>query len=1029
MNDLLYDALMLGRNKDVAREEFLSARGKKAPVLCNTKETNLYFSDILEDTTGIIHFQLENEGYAEMEVCCGDDFIVFDRKVISTDDFQNGAFDFTFTVKAANLHNGKNFGRIIFRNPVMNISVDIIVHNKIRVSFGGGNFKTVFARICRDYINLRTGKIFRGEWQDTTEKLLKNIGGGDAEELFLILYRVSVLLAMERREEAGNLIEFVSGQLQKLGESHWDLLCYFLYIGSMYEMNDERTAEVTEKIRQIYDSHPSWMILWILFYMDSDFAENPGMMLDAMEEEFILRKCSSPAMYFEAAECLKKDPELLDELTDFNVQVMNFVAKEDFLSVSIAMKFAELVWNCPEEQLRGMSLDVLIRIMKASYDIFSGGLLLKTLCRLLVCADRKDKAFHDYFKRAIAGFLETEGIYNYFLYTADHEEFMLLPEIVLQFFYAREMLLGEHRAYFYACIIEYKNACREYYKKYSGNIIRYAAESINRGAAGSSYGVIYRELINEDLLPRELYGRMVEILHTREIKIDNSLIAGVLAFHKELGEYQESYLEKGSAMVRIFPPEAEILFKDTTGNLYYNIEYKSREFMNRAEFIDLCMKYSEINRYMLIGDNLPLLRVYKDPVEILEYMFGQMGSGMLRASYEQELLVEMIVYFSKNAKNDAVYDRLLYFTKFDLDANTRGKLIEVMIERKLFKEAFEEIEKYGFAAVEPAKLTILAHVVAELTDYEENEIMTALCRESFMKGDFDPIVFMYLRRNFNGDMETLQKMRTAALAYKMPDITIEERILKKTIEAGLPAEDGANAFMAYYEAGDDDVLKEDYMIMACDRYLYEKEKGAGFIFEYVEKELVEGKQFPDKTAVAFLLYMRKKDFIENRTVRVIENLLNDLARRSIMLEEFKDYGRHFELPAALCNCYTASVFKKSAPKSIQVTMPGLLEGAPVIDFELKQRGGKVHSNEPMKEIFEGCYVKYFTLFFGESVSFKIDGGPETVVTYHDLNIVHDGSRFALMDNMIKLIHSGDEEALEKAAKEYLIRDMLVDKLF
>jgi hypothetical protein len=83
----------------------------------------------------------------------------------------------------------------------------------------------------------------------------------------------------------------------------------------------------------------------------------------------------------------------------------------------------------------------------------------------------------------------------------------------------------------------------------------------------------------------------------------------------------------------------------------------------------------------------------------------------------------------------------------------------------------------------------------------------------------------------------------------------------------------------------------------------------------------------------------------------------------------------------------------------------------------------------MKEIFEGCYVKYFTLFFGESVSFKIDGGPETVVTYHDLNIVHDGSRFALMDNMIKLIHSGDEEALEKAAKEYLIRDMLVDKLF
>ena len=89
----------------------------------------------------------------------------------------------------------------------------------------------------------------------------------------------------------------------------------------------------------------------------------------------------------------------------------------------------------------------------------------------------------------------------------------------------------------------------------------------------------------------------------------------------------------------------------------------------------------------------------------------------------------------------------------------------------------------------------------------------------------------------------------------------------------------------------------------------------------------------------------------------------------------------------------------------------------------------VHKEEQMTEIFEGCFAKYITLFYGERVEYSFEGEMGTVVSYYDLNIVDDESRYSELNNIIRMKETGNMLALNLAAKEYFVKDKLMERLF
>ena len=100
-----------------------------------------------------------------------------------------------------------------------------------------------------------------------------------------------------------------------------------------------------------------------------------------------------------------------------------------------------------------------------------------------------------------------------------------------------------------------------------------------------------------------------------------------------------------------------------------------------------------------------------------------------------------------------------------------------------------------------------------------------------------------------------------------------------------------------------------------------------------------------------------------------------------------------------------------------------------VSIDILSQNGTIHKEESMTEIFKNCFARYITLFYGESVVYSLDGKEEVRVNYEDLQIVEDESRYAELNNIIRMKETGNMLALNLAAKEYFMKDRLMERLF
>ena len=187
-------------------------------------------------------------------------------------------------------------------------------------------------------------------------------------------------------------------------------------------------------------------------------------------------------------------------------------------------------------------------------------------------------------------------------------------------------------------------------------------------------------------------------------------------------------------------------------------------------------------------------------------------------------------------------------------------------------------------------------------------------------------------------------------------------------------------------------------------------------FDCVEKELMKSTALDDDCIIAWLLKRMDAVMLSDRQIKTIQHRMKDLVRRGKMLEEFKYYSRYFELPSTLANNIIISAFSEDP------------ESQPYIAYEITGSGAAVSGMEEMEEIFRRCYVKYFTLFYGEKVVFSMDGQENTEVRYADLPIRHDGSRYSELDEIIRLKDARDPEGFAAAVREFYVKEQMIDLL-
>lgn len=1021
MKDLLYRALMLGRNKKTAREEYLVATGEKQPASFDVSEKEILLEDVLKDRAVTIHIEVKTPGYMEIQVSSGDEAIQLENRLISTDEAAEEIIEFTFTVKADKIHNGKNFAEVTFRTNAQEISVPITIDNRVKLRISGENPKKIYGDITKGYLEFRMGRCSLSRWKKEVFERLGAINGNTPGDLFLMLYKAHVSIIARKKEGVEALLEYVSEELKLRDDISPELSAYHLYIESLYVMDDRRTDEALQTVRELYEANPSWPLLWMLFYMDEGF-EDREKKFSEIKRLFEDGRCTSPIMYFEAYECIRKDPELIKSAKGFDLQVLNFAAGWKILDTASAIKLAQLIYEEEGETEPGLALDIL----KGAYEEHAVGSINNAIvCLLIKTGDREPKN-HRYFERAVFDFLGLPGLYEYYVFTMDRSNTAVIPERVLQYFSKDATPLKDMRAYFYVNVIKnryenhfYKTA----YEACKNAIIAFAYNEALMGNNDEFLSVIYGEALQNAKDSTDIRQAIFKALPIRRIVCQSSIAERVMVFHRELNSYQEVTLEEGAggiktAYVRIYSEDAVILFKDGTDNIYKNVSYELREFESSKALPAYCIKDIPVNSLMLTGGYLSLTKEKKSPAQILDFLLENIEKNIFSKEYEKELISELISFYRSGDMSDEVYGKLTEFLKFDIGAMTRAAIIEFMIEKKHYDEAYKEIEEKGFEAVDSRILALLAHVLAQL-ESENSRVICGMCEKCVKDGIDDPELLRYLCRYFEGGQETLLLIYKKSAAYNIDSLRVAERIIENIMDAENEAEPELTGgiFGRCYKESRDRELVKDFLEFAACRYIYGKKDTDRTYFECIGKDLLSGREFSDRTKAAYVLYMEDKRQADPKLVKLAANVLEELVYRGIMLEEFKKYKDRMNLPKILLNSHIVSALRDNN------------EEVPVIKCSISSPEGETKYEKKMNEIFEGCFAEYFTVVYGDRLTYSLKEGQLVTVDFTDMGISKDSSRFSAVYEISRLKVGGLEEPLKEKLMDYYIKDRLIEKLF
>ena len=111
----------------------------------------------------------------------------------------------------------------------------------------------------------------------------------------------------------------------------------------------------------------------------------------------------------------------------------------------------------------------------------------------------------------------------------------------------------------------------------------------------------------------------------------------------------------------------------------------------------------------------------------------------------------------------------------------RTTLLEVLISRRLFRQAMGLVEEFGYEGLELTSLLKLTSRMILKSNMAEDEELLALASEVYRNGKYDEVILYYLMKYRFGPMDELLSIWKSARGFEMETYDLEERILSLLI--------------------------------------------------------------------------------------------------------------------------------------------------------------------------------------------------------------------------------------------------------
>ncbi len=1022
-----YRKLLKSLSTSQALEEFLILTEKKKAINLNIDKRELKYDISSDDEIkDKLILRKNNWGYGEIRLSTDLPFIKLQQKRIWTDRFIGDDFQILFTIDPKNISKGKNYGKIYIKTFKETIEVKVFCHKKVHEEkekqvLLRKKAKETDYKIVQSYLDFQLNKINSKTYSTRVSPFLTDMLVEEGSRIPELM-EVHLALISDKRDKAAKILEEMSSKDIGLRRSSAFEYCAYLYLLALYAKDRETIDYATKTIKSYYlRASSDWRLLWFLLYIDKEYNSKVSLKLEHIRNQFN-KGCTSPVIYYEAVSIYNKEPYLLRQLHDFEIQVMNYGIKNNILTKDAVNQYTYLA-------ARMKSFHPLVfRALTILYETYKKEEILSSICSMLIKGLKGANKYFKWFKLGVESQLRITGLYEYYIYSIDENTKEPLDQAVLLYFIYNSNINNRKKEFLYANIIKNKSSHEEIYYSYEKKMKLFALKQLEAHEINKDLAVLYEEFFcHKEVINVDLAGHLSQVCFSYQIICENPNMVSLTVYYSELGEERTTLLEDGKAIMTIYNDKEEVFLTDKYGCKYTaSVDYTIVPLFNIKECVKLIWKYSEEPMLML-----HLYQHYeRQPTitkESISVKKNILSLDKIQDNYRRDCYLTLIDYYYEKGDNDNL-DKYLDQINVEILRDDEGvRVFQYMVSRGFYGKARRMLKNFTFNDFAINSLIKLCSaLLGEKANDTKEEDLLSLCHYVFIKGRYHKKILDYLVRFYYGPSKDMLSIRKAAKTLKIESRELDKRLLSAMVFAESNLVESIEVFIDCYNDPSKDSrdrnLVKAYLTYSAYKYLVHDDLIDKKIFEIMRKEL--NYENNDFYLLAWLKDNSQNNDLSDREIAYIDISIDNLDKRGIVLPFFLHYKKYIDLAARLID-KTFIEHKTDPNKQVY------------IHYRFSENKSEEYITEAMANVFNGIYLKEFVLFHNEFVQYyiseELDGEEKLTKSIHlqyDKEMsVEEESRYNQINLMLRAIEDQDDSSLLEAMEQYVMGEYIISECF
>lgn len=1018
-----YRGLSVRTGDRQAVEDFLCSINKKKPVELITERNVFEFTEVTDRLKCEIKIRKSTWGYVEASVSSDADFLVLEKEKIHNEDFESSEYNLVFYIDDEQLHEGRNFGSIKIKSASSELEIVIIAKQR-----GGDKVRhatrreagALMMRLMNCYIRFRTKQINVNSWVRESMKIVERMNLLDDKNPVSRLFQAQLLLVENRVSEAKWILDHVYNEM-KIIEHDDECYAYYLYLTTLIKRDEQYVNDVTARINSYYGMYPTSMpILWMLLYLDEEMSTVPSKKLAAIET-ITKNGIHSPILFVEAYNVFVSNPAAISKLSSFEIEVLSFAVKNGKISRDVIRQLAMLALRTRDFSKR------LFDLLTATYELYNDSELVEAICSMLIRANATDEKYHKWYSEGVKLELKITRLYEYFMYSCPcNLNDGVLPKSVIMYFGFQNRLHYDKKAYIYANLVTYRHKIPELYDQYRENMLVFAIEQVMENHISRHLAVVYDDVLTPDFIKPNMANNMASIIFAKEVRVENPRIKNVVVIQDEFIGENKYPVENGVSYPRIYSRNVSVFYEDELGARSYVNPDDIKEIINENNYVH------SIKRY--VTGNLPFFlylcegkRHYISvEEENADFCRDLVESEYITSSLKSEIRVSLLHYYFDNDRISTLDEYLLSIDINELTAKERAELIDFLVKRALYEQAYELITIYGDELI-PVKscVKICSHMI-EKNDGAPDAELIAITYNAFRNGKYDLNTLKYLVDNFGGFTKELRNLWNAAKSFEVQCFMLTEKLIIQMLFTRTMVGEKELIFEDYLSNGASPRVEMAYLSYAAYDYFVKERITDKSVFTQLISNYRMGELLNDGAKLALLKYFSEnKEEITEKIKGMIVDFIQEFLHKNIFFKFFSEFA--FIVPELAAFSSALFIEYRTNPKS-RVVLHYVLADDDDSD---------IYRTEEMRNMYGGIFSKEFMLFFGEKLQYYVTeehNGREMLTLSDSVSVeetINDGtdSRYNILNSMVVAKTLQDDTTLMDLMVEYMEEDAFATRVF